>query len=208
MRGKFIVVDGGEGSGKGTCLTELRKVLPDGTVFTREPGGTLVSERIRELLKSDINSGSSALTNFLLFWAARSDLIENVIRPALAAGRNVVSDRYDMSTWAYQICGQQNADLQSLFLHIRHLISEDVQPDLYIYLDVLPEEGMRRTAGRGGQDHFDLRDIEFHRRVRAGYLDFVKRYNGVVINSNRPLEYVVRDFITTVEGILSQPIRQ
>lgn len=205
MRGKFIVVDGGEGSGKGTCIERLQKVLsPDQNIFTREPGGTLVSEEIRRLLKSDANAGSNALTNFLLFWAARSDLAENVIRPTLNAGRNVITDRYDMSTFAYQIRGQENGDLEDLFYRLRFMIGLDIRPDLYIYLDVDPEEGSRRTAGRGDQDHFDRRSMDFHHRVRNGYLEFVRKHEGVVISTtNRSIESVSAEFEFIVRGCLS-----
>lgn len=172
--GKFIVIDGGEGSGKGTVLDALKGTFPQGFVFTREPGGTPLAEKIREVIFCEEAREADALTTFALFWAARADHMEKKVRPALENGLHVVSDRFDLSTFAYQLYGQQNLNLLDLFWRMREMYSVPV-PDLYIYLDVDPVIGLERTRKRGDGNHYDEKDIEFHQRVREGYREFLFR---------------------------------
>jgi dTMP kinase len=172
--GKFIVIDGGEGSGKGTVLDALKGTFPQGFVFTREPGGTPLAEKIREVIFSEEAKETDALTNFALFWAARADHMLHNVRPSLEQGLHVISDRFDLSTFAYQLYGQENHNLLELFWQMRRMYSVPV-PDLYIYLDVDPEIGLARVRGRGTGNHYDERDIEFHQRVREGYQEFLFR---------------------------------
>lgn len=196
-RGRFIVIDGGEGAGKGTALRMLKVALPpDKVVFTREPGGSPFAEEIRNLiLLSEKGNDADALTRFALFWAARADHGRATILPAISSGHHVISDRYDSSTWAYQICGQENASLKELFWSMREACST-VKPNLYIYMDVDPEEGLRRAKSRGEINHFETLSIDFHTRVRSGFLEFFSIINAQgtrtqIIDANRPLEEVV-----------------
>jgi dTMP kinase len=200
--GKFIVVDGGEGSGKGTVLAALKEVLPpEKNVFTREPGGTPRAEEIRSVILG--SEGASALTNFHLFCAARSDHLDHKIRPALSEGKNVICDRYDMSTFAYQIYGQQNHFLRGAFYNERELLGKLARPDLYIYLDVDVVEGLKRVRGRREENHLDRAPIEFHERVRQGYLEFLKTHPHRVIDANRTMEAVKAEFIEVVQSALA-----
>lgn len=202
--GKFIVVDGGEGSGKSTLLALLgERYRPQQLLVTREPGGTPLAEEIRRVILSPAARHADSNVQLWLQLAARADHLKNFIRPALAAGRHVISDRFDSSTFAYQIYGQEGSHLTNLFFKTRQMILNASEPDLYIFLDVRPEEGMRRVASRGGHpSHFDERDLAFHERVREGFLAFAKHYPHRMIDANQPLEKVRDDFFGILEEFI------
>jgi len=192
-KGLFIVLDGGEGCGKSTLLEYLKSILPnDKNVFTREPGGSPYAEDIRSLmLTHPLAKNADGNTHFGLVWAARADHLKNTVRPALLGGQNVISDRFDSSTWAYQIHGQKALHLKDLFMPIRKVFVGDTAPDLYIFLDVPPQVGMKRVAGRKGDpNHFDDRKIDFHETIRQAYKDFPKEFPQIMIDTNKPLEDV------------------
>lgn len=192
-RGKFIVIDGGEGSGKGTQIEFLKKLYPK-ALFTREPGGSQYGEEIRNLmLKSPISKDASAETQFALVWGARADHIWKKVNPALEKGIDVITDRFDSSTYAYQVYGQEGSHLKDLFMLIRKTFLKSCTPDLYLFLEVAPEEGAKRVAARKGEtNHFDERKIEFHNRVREGYKEFQSLFSDVVktVNANPSIEVV------------------
>jgi dTMP kinase len=150
-------------------------------VLTREPGGTPYAEKIRQLLLMDQDGeGSSAHTQLALFWAARSDHIHRLIRPRLEAGETVVTDRFDLSTYAYQLCGKQAPkELEKLFWKMREVYVTSQLPANsihYIYLDIPPEIGLERIAARNGEvTHFDRESLEFHQRVYQGGHAFMKK---------------------------------
>lgn len=203
--GKFIVLDGGEGAGKGSVSNELRRVLsPDTTIFTREPGGSFFAEKIRKLILSDDAESVDALTHFCLFWASRAEHIRVTINPALKSGKNVICDRYDVSTYAYQICGQENHDLEYLFSVMRQHYSKLAIPDLYLYLDIDPENGLARTKNRDENNHFDGRELPFHRLVRQGYFEFFKNFecNSKIIDAEQPLSVVVEEAKDAILALL------
>ena len=191
----FIVIEGGEGSGKSTMVTKAKELFPFAMV-TREPGGAPFAEKIREVILSPAASAADANTQFALFWAARADHLKNTIIPALKVGGSVISDRFDASSYAYQIHGQQNEHLRDLFLKMREVYLGKHTPDLYIFLDVDPKEGIRRRAMHRGYDvnHFDKRTVDFHERVRAGYLEFFKDMPHKIIDANKPLAEVEKEF--------------
>lgn len=198
-KGRLIVVDGGEGSGKDTHLALLQdRLSTDNVVFTREPGGTPFAEKIREVIFSEEAKGANALTNFFLFWAARSDHVDRLILPAIESGKDVISNRFNSSTFAYQIYGQKNNFLRGIFVRARNMLSKEVLPYIYIYLDIDPEVGLRRAANRGEGNHFDQLSLEFHRRVRTGFLEFLKHHNHVIIDTNRSREEVQQDFFDAI----------
>jgi dTMP kinase len=176
--GWFITIEGPEGAGKTTQAARLESYLRDAgleVLRTREPGGTTLGERIRSLLL-DHGAGTatpapatSALTDALLFSAARRQLVDEVIRPRLAAGTTVICTRYADSTLAYQGhgAGVPLADLRALEL----IATDGLRPDLTVLLDLPAEVGLARKAP-DDQTRFELGfDLEFHRRVRAGFLD-------------------------------------
>ena len=202
---KFIVIEGGEGSGKSTLLIVLKDALGNRIFTTREPGGSPYAEVIREAtLKNPLAKTAPAETTLCLMFASRFDNTQNAIMPALKNGLPVIADRFDASSYAYQICAQSNGQLEDVFWGLRKRLA--VLPDLYIFVDVEPEEGVRRANRRnqsllkGKQyDHFDDREIAFHKKVRDGYLKFLAKVPHVVIDANRPLEEVKRDFIAEIK---------
>jgi dTMP kinase len=208
---KFIVLEGGEGSGKSTLVRELKEVLSN-VVTTREPGGSPYAELIRTAaLKNPLAKTAPAETTLCLMFAARFDNMTNVIIPSLKKGSNVISDRFDASSYAYQVFSQSSL-LEDLFWNLRSKLM--VTPDLYIFIDVDPKEGLIRASGRNKSldigkeyDHFDDREVTFHENVRKGYLKFFEKVKSlgtphIVIDANRPLEVVKRDFITQLKKYL------
>ena len=176
----YIVIDGMDGSGKGTVLDGLRAIYPplDGDnsqrfIYTREPGGSPLAEQIRRLV---VNDPMSALTELLLFVAAREDLRRVLIGPAVDRGQHVISDRSVSSTFSYQIHGRQQPDLLPTLRYLDKL--HMVWPSLYVFLDLEPELAAKRTGGRaaevGSEDgaKFDRESIDFHTRVREGFKTF------------------------------------
>ena len=172
----FITLEGPEGSGKTSHIPYLVEYLREKnyTVFpTREPGGTSISEQIREILHDLKNAEMHPRTETLLYQAARAQIVEQVIRPRLDAGEIVLSDRYYDSTIAYQGYGhQQNLD------EVRALVkyaTGGLSPDLTILLDLDVEVGLERKTKNGAEwNRLDAYTVEFHRRVRKGYLEMVK----------------------------------
>ena len=173
-RGRFITLEGGEGSGKSTqarLLAERLKHAGIEVVLTREPGGSPFAEQVREFVLSPARAAHSPLAEALLFYAARADHLSTVIRPALAAGNWVIADRFADSTRAYQGAagGVGLADIEAID---RVVVGETV-PDLTIILDLAPEDGLRRAAQRrpagAATDSFEARDLSFHQRLRAGF---------------------------------------
>lgn len=171
----FITLEGPEGSGKTSHLPHLVTYLREQgyTVFpTREPGGTSIGEQIREVLHSLKNTEMNPRTETLLYQAARAQFVEEVIKLRLEAGEVVISDRYADSTLAYQGYGHQQ-DLP----HIRALIdyaTGGLAPDLTILLDVDIEIGLARKTNGDEWNRLDAYTVEFHQRVRQGYLELVK----------------------------------
>jgi dTMP kinase len=172
------------------------------------------------MLLGDTGKEMSPLTQFNLFWAARSDHLDHKVRPALLEGRHVISDRFDCSTFAYQIRAQGHGDLAHLFWEMRKEHLKYVSQPLYIYLDVDPLEGLRRIKGREESNHFDQRDVDFHSRVRDGYFEFFHssarsapldiwqkdaNFEYHIINANRAIEEVVADTVDIVLQAVSVP---
>jgi dTMP kinase len=169
--GFFVVVEGPEGAGKSTLAAGLAarwRAAGVEPVVVREPGGTPAAEAARRALL-DAAHPVGPVTELFLILAARSDLVASVIRPALAAGRVVVADRFDLSTEAYQIAGR-GLDA-GLVRSANAAATGGLRPDLILVLDLAPDEGRRRQqAARKVQDRLDRETPEFHRRVAAAYL--------------------------------------
>ena len=193
----FITLEGPEGSGKTSHLPHLVEFLREKgyTVFpTREPGGTSIGEQIREVLHSMKNAEMNPRTETLLYQAARAQFVEQVVRPRLAADEIVISDRYADSTIAYQGYGHQQ-DLEQVRALV-HYATDGLTPDLTVLLDVDVEIGLKRGVQRrakGGEwNRLDAYQLDFHRRVRAGYLELVKQEpdRWVVVDAGREWEKV------------------
>lgn len=184
-RGKFIVIEGGEGAGKGMCIEYLKEQIGErkNVFFTREPGGTLISEQIRSVLMDSFNKEMTPLTELFLFCGARAQHVEQLIRPTIEKGGNIICDRFDCSTIAYQIFGRERFDLEGCFHRLNLIAKTDIEPDIIIYLDVDPEIGLlRRTKSQEGRHtRIDKEELEFHIRVREGY---VRQYNESLNKNN------------------------
>ncbi len=201
-KGKFIIIDGGDGAGTTTVSKKIVERFGWNAIYTHEPGGSPYAEKIRELILSDDAKLSDAETQFLLFWAARRDHLQQTVQPALEKGKIVISDRFDSSTYAYQIVAQDNRALEELFWDIRKFVLKDLEPDLYILLDVPAKEGMRRVQKRGEElNHFDKMKLEFHEKVNAGLREFIgeKIGNGHIIDAREPLDEVVKNSVEAIE---------
>ncbi len=172
----FITLEGPEGSGKTSHVPHLVEYLREKgyTVFpTREPGGTSIGEQIREVLHSLKNTEMHPRAETLLYQAARAQFVEQVVRPRLALGEIVLSDRYADSTIAYQGYGHQQ-DLEQVRALVKYATG-GLLPDLTVLLDVGVEIGIGRKAKSQEWNRLDAYTLEFHQRVRAGYLEMVKQ---------------------------------
>lgn len=202
----FITLEGSEGSGKSThfhLLTEFLLGQGIDVVTTREPGGTRIGEQVRQCLHDVANTEMSAAAEALLYSASRAQLVAEIIRPALVAGRHVLSDRYADSTLAYQGYGR-GLDLEAL-RHLAELATGNLQPDRTFFLDVDVARGLsRRTAGGAEMNRMDLQEIDFYERVRRGYLALAAAEPGrwTVIDANRPLDAVQSDLRRHVSRLL------
>jgi dTMP kinase len=202
-RGKFIVLDGMDGSGKGTQLKLLGERLKDKNfLFTREPGGSPRAELIRSLILDKDGPASNPICDFFLFWAARGSHVEDVVRPARETGTHVLCDRYDSSTYAFQVMGEGGPTtelLADLFREVRTRLAQHKYylPDLYIVLDLPAEVAYERRK----QDHeqkksrFDLKPLEYHKNVRSGFQVFSELFDAkvVFVDADRPPEEVYAD---------------
>lgn len=198
--GSFIVIEGGEGAGKSTVVQALRKRYADrDVVWTREPGGSEFGKIIREMILSTEGGAAHAHTLFELFWADRTDHMHTVVVPALQAGTHVLSDRFDASTFAYQIYGDEHHELTELFYEKRELYLGAHTPDLYVFLDVDPTTALERVTTRGeAVTHFEERKLAFHARVREGFQIFLADKPHVVIDAGLPVEDVAEAVVKEV----------
>lgn len=194
MDAKFIVVEGLEGAGKSTAIAAIIETLNQYNIVdvatTREPGGTVLAEKMRALVKEE-HQGEQLqdMTELLLMYAARVQLVENVIKPALNAGQWVVGDRHDMSSQAYQGGGRQiaNHTMQSL----KAVTLGDFKPDFTLYLDLDPSIGLERARGRGELDRIEKNHISFFERTRQRYLEIANSDESIkVIDASQPIDKV------------------
>jgi len=203
MNGKLITLEGGEGAGKSTVLEAVRTQLVERGVdvlVTREPGGTPAGEAIRSVLLDAKLRGLCAETELLLMFASRAQLVREVVMPALAAGRWVLSDRFTDASFAYQGAGrgqpvERIADLE-------RWAAAGVTPDLTLLLDLPVADGLRRANGRGAADRIEMENADFFERVRAAYRARAEaapaRFR--IVDAGRPLNTVLAD----VHGCIAQ----
>jgi len=204
----FITLEGPEGSGKTSHIPPLVEYLREKgyTVFpTREPGGTSIGEQIRAVIHDLKNAEMHPRTETLLYQAARAQIVEEVIKPRLATGEVVISDRYYDSTIAYQGYGHQQ-DLGQVRALVRYATGGLV-PDLTILLDIDVEAGLRRKTQNGSEwNRLDAYTVEFHQRVRKGYLEMVKTEpeRWVVVDAGGAWQQVQEDLREVILGRLGK----
>ena len=203
----FITLEGPEGSGKTSHIPHLVEFLREKgyTVFpTREPGGTSIGEQIREVIHDLKNVEMHPRTETLPYQAARAQIVEQVIRPRLAAGEIVLSDRYADSTIAYQGYGHQQ-DLEQVRALIRYATGGLV-PALTILLDLDVEVGLKRKTRQDEWNRLDAYTVDFHRRVRAGYLEMVAQdpARWSVVDAGQPWELVQADLRAVLTSALGR----
>ncbi|WP_421355229.1 dTMP kinase [Pseudocitrobacter faecalis] len=204
MRSNYIVIEGLEGAGKTTARDVVVKTLQElgitDLVFTREPGGTVLAEKLRSLVLDIKSVGDEVITDkaeVLMFYAARVQLVETVIKPALAKGEWVIGDRHDLSTQAYQ-GGGRGID-QHMLATLRNAVLGDFRPNLTLYLDVTPEVGLKRARARGDLDRIEQESLNFFNRTRARYLELAAADDSIrTIDATQPLERVMSDIRQTV----------
>jgi len=171
-KGYFISLEGGEGAGKSTQhhrIVEWLSRQGRTVVEAREPGGTIVSEQIRQVLLDTRNAGLNATAELLMMFAARSQLVTEVILPALQEGKVVVCDRFADASYAYQGGGRELG--VETVANVEQLVLNGLQPDLTLLFDLPVELGMTRVAGRGEADRFEVESVRFFERVRNAYLE-------------------------------------
>ena len=203
MTGKFIVIEGLEGAGKTTAIETVARVLNkhhiSDLLFTREPGGTPIAEALRNIIKNGLdNEPLTDKAELLMLYAARIQLVDNVIKPALKMGKWVIGDRHDLSTQAYQGGGRQ---IDKVFIEtLQAQVLGDFKPDLTLYLDIAPELGLMRARSRGQLDRIEQQSLPFFERIRQRYLQLAERDNTIVtIDANKSIEEVT----TQIETILN-----
>jgi dTMP kinase len=205
MSGFFITFEGGEGSGKTTQINRLSKALTDlghKVITSREPGGTPEAEKIRDLIVQKQGGDWTPTAETLLLYAARVMHVAKIIRPALDEGKIVICDRFTDSTLAYQGYGH-GAD-HHMIEQINLLTLGHTKPDLTFILDIAPEKGLARAGRRMAsqdldvqqrEDKFEDLDLEFHKRLREGFLDIAHKDDKrcLVVDADRPLDVLAEE---------------
>jgi dTMP kinase len=201
MSGKFIVIEGLEGAGKSTAIASIVSHLQAKGIraeTVREPGGTPLAEALRELVKQEWQENVSSMTELLLMYASRVQLVDNVIKPVLQKNRWVIGDRHDLSSQAYQGGGRQLGaeTLKSL----KQLTLGDFEPDLTLYLDIDAQQGLQRARGRGELDRFEQEDLAFFERTRLRYRQLSATNPRVVtIDASQAMQQVHQDILRAIE---------
>jgi dTMP kinase len=205
QQGKFLTIEGTEGVGKSTNLAFVRDWLSARgieVVVTREPGGTPLAEEIRSLLLSKRSEAVDETAELLMVFAARAQHLAQVIKPALARGAWVLSDRFTDATYAYQGGGRGLS--KTTIEQLEQLVQGDLRPDLTLILDIEVELGLNRARARGELDRFESETIEFFERVRAGYRQRAsvapERY--ALIDAGQTLEQVQADIDKVLSALL------
>jgi dTMP kinase len=202
-RGLYVVFEGGEAVGKTTTAREFVDRVD--AYYTREPGGSPVAERIREIYQDPLLNGTvTPITEIMLLSASRCQMISDVVVPTLEAGKDIVSDRNWMSTVAYQGYGR-GMDIPTIKAITKISIGEYMTPDITFVLHIPHELALERMGSRGRElDRMELAGDEFHQRVRVGYLELAQEFGAIIIDGAQ----TTNDIITEVMDIYSTQKRK
>ncbi len=192
-KGKVIVIEGVDGAGKTTQINLLKEILnPEENIFLKEPGSTKSGQEIRRVI---LDNDLDAKTEVMLFYSARNELILKEILTALERGQNVIIDRFELSTWAYQVYGRQRPDLASFIENLSREIIPENLVDKYYFFDLDVEISKERERSRDeATSRFDAQGVEFFNRVRGGYKKEIMRYPHQIIDASKSLEEVTEVF--------------
>ena len=210
-KGFFITIEGIEGVGKSTNINAIKGYLTQKKIdfiITREPGGTLLAEKIRDLLLEANNDEKlSELSELLLIFASRAQHLEKLIKPALTKGKWVICDRFTDATYAYQ-GGGRGLDWGKIS-QLEELVQEHLRPDLTIILDLDPRLGLERAKGRGELDRFEQEKMEFFTKVRTAYLKIAAAdpERCIVIDASSELAEVSELLLNALDNKLTQLLR-
>ena len=204
MNGIFISFEGIDGCGKSTQCELLKEYLKDNNkdfIFVREPGGTVIGERIREILLDKKNTQMTARTELLLFEAARAQITDEVIKPALESGKIVICDRFFDSSSAYQ--GMARGMGMDFVADLNMAATGGLKPDVTFFFDISAEEALARRGQRGeASDRIELAGLKFQEDVRKGYLELAENSGGriVTIDASQGIEDIFEVVKVTLEG--------
>lgn len=205
--GFFITIEGPDGAGKSTQIPLIKGFLESRgleVVLTREPGGTLIGEKIRELLLDKEHQEMSDITEALLYAASRAQHVEELIKPALKEGKVVLCDRFVDSSLVYQGMGR-GLGIKTI-KSINNFATSGLEPDLTIFLDIAPEIGLQRVKSREEEDRLEQEKLEFHKKVYEGYIELVHMYpqRMKVIDANRTIEEITKGIETQLKILLGE----
>ena len=202
--GLFISIEGPDGSGKSTQIEVLRKYFEKqgiDVLLTREPGGTPISEKIREIIIDKNNMEMDDMTEALLYAASRAQHVAEVIKPALAAGKIVICDRFIDSSIAYQGYGRELGDCVRV---INEYAVRGCIPDMTFLMKMDPKVGKERIS-ESEQDRLEQEKLDFHRRVFDGYIEMEERFDRIIgIDAERSIDEISADIISHIERIIGE----
>lgn len=208
MNGIFLTMEGPDGSGKTTQIKKLKEYLGqhgyEEVVVTREPGGTVISEAIRGILLNRDYDEMDDRTEALLYASARAQLVSEVIRPALEAGKAVISDRFVDSSAVYQGIAR-GLGVENIY-ELNRFAMQDIWPDLTIHLDLPAKEGLARAKSRACLDRMEVQSMKFHEKVAQGYRDLASLAPNriVTIDATRTIEEIHSDILSYVKPLLEK----
>ncbi len=207
MKGLFITFEGPDGSGKTTVTHRICDLLTEkgfDVVHTREPGGIAIAEQIRNVILDPKNTAMDPKTEALLYAASRRQHLVEKVLPAVAQGKIVICERFIDSSLAYQGYGRQLGFDEVLGINL--FATDNIYPDLTIYLDVDEETGLSRLKDRDFKDRLDQESIEFHHRVNEGYRAVLERFQDRIriVDASKPLDEVVSDSLNEVLKLVDQ----
>lgn len=200
-RGLFITFEGGEGAGKTTQIKRLAASLGDDCVVTREPGGTPEADALRKVFIDYNGQDWPPQAVLLLMFSARALHTEKLLKPSLAAGKTVLCDRYTDSTRVYQ--GYAGGISLDVIESLKQTAIGDFEPDLTIILDIDPVIGMKRADARAGESTFEHKDMNFHQKLRDGFLTIAKQNPArcVIIDASRDEDAIAADILEAVKNV-------